>query len=215
MKFFFLYSYESPLVNDGLRNQQSNPEVSVDPKSHATFLSDQIMALRAVKTQLRNAFNGYDVEWIDNEEAFDAGSGSGMGPDTDNTGIGSSFEGSGDSRTPVIFDVTSESSSVIPNVDVSTPNTSNVDVFPPISITPSIDVRKLSEPGVSYESSTTADYGTVSVRTTTVSSVNNTSGGTSIRYQKISLNKAIASYLLPTVVIWMGCSFNDWFNSLV
>lgn len=179
----------------------------MDPKSHANFLNDQIFALKTVSTQLKNAFNGYDVEWIDNEEAFDAGSGSGMGPDTDGTGIGTAFEGSGEPIPPVIVDVKPESSTVI-DINVIT-NTTSADIFTP---TPSIGIRRLTEPN---EFSSSTDTSTVSISTTTVSSTNNTSSGTSIRYQKISLNKAIASYLLPTVVMWMGGSFNDWFNSLV
>ncbi|XP_065211439.1 glypican-6 [Planococcus citri] len=210
--------YESPLVSDGLKNQQSNPEVTVDPKSHAHFLSDQILALKSVSTQLRNAYNGYDVEWIDSEEAFDVGSGSGMGPDRDNGGIDSGFEGSGDSLPPVIFSGKPETPTVKTD-DSSSPSTStntssSTDVLTS-STTATVDVRVLVESSTSF-TDTSLDSSTIRISTSTVSSTtNNTSSGTSIRYQKISLNKAIASYLLPTVVMWMGGSFNDWFNSLV
>ncbi|KAL6954790.1 Glypican-6 [Sarracenia purpurea var. burkii] len=203
--------YEPQVVSDGLKNQQTNPEVSVDPKSHAHFLSDQILALKSVSTQLRNAYNGYDVEWIDSEEPFDVGSGSGMGPDGENGGIDNHFEGSGDSLPPVIFGGKPEMPIVITDVANTT---SSTDVLTSSTTVTNNDVRRLTEPSTFFTDSS-PDSSTIRITTSTVSTTNNTSSGTSIRYQKISLNKAIASYLLPTVVMWMGGSFNDWFNSLV
>jgi hypothetical protein len=40
---------------------------------------------------------------------------------------------------------------------------------------------------------------------------NNTSGGSSVNSRpKISVTRAVTSYLLPIVVMWFGGIFSDW-----
>ncbi|PSN32123.1 Glypican-6 [Blattella germanica] len=83
--------YELQIAGDGISNQQTNPEVSVDVHRPSSLLNEQMFALKTITSKLRNAYNGLDVEWIDIEESsYGSGSGSGDG------NIDDDDEGSGD-----------------------------------------------------------------------------------------------------------------------
>jgi uncharacterized alpha/beta hydrolase family protein len=57
--------YELQITGDGISNQQTNPEVSVDVNRPSSLLNEQMFALKTITSKLKNAYNGQDVEWID------------------------------------------------------------------------------------------------------------------------------------------------------
>ncbi|XP_060681919.1 glypican-6a isoform X1 [Hemiscyllium ocellatum] len=70
--------YLPEIMNDGLTNQNNNPEVDVDITRPDTMIRQQIMALRVMTNKLKNAYNGNDVNFQDSiDEASGSGSGSG------------------------------------------------------------------------------------------------------------------------------------------
>lgn len=46
-------------------DQTANPEFSSLPNSRRATVEAQLYALRTTNGQLRNAYNGHDVEWSD------------------------------------------------------------------------------------------------------------------------------------------------------
>jgi len=60
-----LCRYELQITGDGISNQQTNPEVTVDVNRPSTLLNEQMFALKTITSKLKNAYNGLDVEWID------------------------------------------------------------------------------------------------------------------------------------------------------
>lgn len=56
-------SYDSSVVNDGLVNQDRNPEVKVDISRPDIDINEQIFALKIMTKRLENAYNGQPVEW--------------------------------------------------------------------------------------------------------------------------------------------------------
>lgn len=223
---FHFFSYDTTIVTDGVTSSPEAGSAYESSKRPTNAVNEQISSLRSVTAQLRNAYDGHDVEFIDSEEPFDltgaaAGSGSGF-PATDADGDGvddlpPSVEGSGDygsssskgrpakppssDSPPTVIQTrvldsnnqsVFESSTTASSTSYATnENDSSASTSPPPSVISSGDVDR---PNVGAGSSNST----------------NTSGGTSVRYGKLSLNAAIASYLLPTVVIWIGRSFNDW-----
>ncbi|XP_048388564.1 glypican-6a [Stegostoma tigrinum] len=70
--------YLPEIMNDGLTNQNNNPEVDVDITRPDTTIRQQIMALRVMSNKLKNAYNGNDVNFQDSiDETSGSGSGSG------------------------------------------------------------------------------------------------------------------------------------------
>lgn len=55
--------YASNLVGEGLRPQESNPEVRVDVSRQDIDINEQILALRRMTKHLEDAINGQDVNW--------------------------------------------------------------------------------------------------------------------------------------------------------
>ena len=51
------------MVNDGLVNQDKNPEVKVDISRPDIDINEQIFALKLMTKRLENAYNGQPVEW--------------------------------------------------------------------------------------------------------------------------------------------------------
>ncbi|KAK9504487.1 hypothetical protein O3M35_010809 [Rhynocoris fuscipes] len=84
--------YEPAVVGDGMSNQQNNPEVVVDINRPNSLVNEQVYALKTITSKLKSAYKGLDVEWIDTDEMFDYGSGSGYG--IAETGSGLSPHGS-------------------------------------------------------------------------------------------------------------------------
>lgn len=60
-----LCRYELQITGDGISNQQTNPEVTVDVNRPSSLLNEQMFALKTITSKLKNAYNGLDVEWID------------------------------------------------------------------------------------------------------------------------------------------------------
>lgn len=58
--------YELQITGNGMNNQRSNPEVNVDQKP-SSLLDEQLFHLRTLTSNLNAAYNGRDVQWIDNE----------------------------------------------------------------------------------------------------------------------------------------------------
>lgn len=86
--------YLPDIVGYGLVNQVNNPEVDVDIHRPNAVLNQQILQLKIISNKLKNAYNGLDVDWIDDTEVDSfsgSGSGSGSGysiyPDGSNEGI--------------------------------------------------------------------------------------------------------------------------------
>ncbi|EEB14597.1 Glypican-6 precursor, putative [Pediculus humanus corporis] len=71
--------YTREAVDNGLSNQQNNPEVTVDTTKPKSILNEQIYSLKILTSKLKNAYNGMDVDWIDTEDSSSADIGSGEG----------------------------------------------------------------------------------------------------------------------------------------
>ena len=56
-------TYPNSVVNDGLVNQDKNPEVKVDISRPDIDINEQIFALKLMTKRLENAYNGQPVEW--------------------------------------------------------------------------------------------------------------------------------------------------------
>lgn len=190
-------------------------------KHYSTITNEQIFSLKSITSQLKNAHLGLDVEWIDSEEAFDVGSGSGFIPDAEQTeNSDSGIEGSGEPPSPAITKTKTETSSeLIDSTAIYHVNISDINTGEPTSSSTAIideDKYKSSDTNTKISStlsiSSTTENINVNINKVNVTS---SSGGTAVRYEKMSLNMAIASYLLPTVVIWIGGPFNDWFHTIV
>lgn len=220
-------------MKDGV-NSLPEAGTAYESKKPTNAVNEQISALRSVTAQLRNAYDGRDVEFIDSEEPFDlagaaAGSGSGFSAtDDDDDGVDDlppSIEGSGDYGSP-----SSKAGPAEPPSPDSPPTVFQTRILDPNnqSVAESVTTSTAAS-STSYPSHSEDGSGSSSASTSSPPSVmsggdagrpdvgfrpsnsTDTSRGTSVRYGKLSLNAAIASYLLPTVVIWIGRSFNDWF----
>ena len=60
------HRYLPELIPDGVRSQVNNPEVDVDVHRSNAVLDQQLLQLKLITTKLKNAYNGLDVDWIDN-----------------------------------------------------------------------------------------------------------------------------------------------------
>jgi len=65
MKPCFVCRYMSQLVDSSLASQAYNPELSVNPRKSHAVIDQQISQLSLVTSQLRKAYGGYYVDWID------------------------------------------------------------------------------------------------------------------------------------------------------
>nr|CAD7263531.1 unnamed protein product [Timema shepardi] len=162
--------YEPHIAGDGLMNQNSNPEVTVDVNRPSTLLNEQLFTLRTITSKLKNAYNGQDVEWIDYEESsYGSGSGSGDGIDDTKDDV----EGSGNFGTRVEGNNNRElGSKPIRPTNINTNN---------------------------------AGENTIHVKPK-----NTTAGTPAAVHRHMSVTRAVATYLLPIVVIWFGGIFSDW-----
>ncbi|XP_014602695.1 PREDICTED: glypican-6 [Polistes canadensis] len=145
-----------------------------------TIVRDQIFALTTITNRLRSAFNGQDVDWIDTEEVW-YGSGSGSGDGSDGMDNEDRFvEGSGYGGDHSLPEQP-------PNQP--TPNRG------PEEVPPRVDVDIKSN----NDNNNTKKYG----NTTDTAD----SGATR---QKISLSRALTTYLVPIVVMWFGGCLTEW-----
>ncbi|XP_023933709.1 glypican-6-like [Lingula anatina] len=92
--------YPHDVVQDGIKAQAHNPEVTVDTRRHNMIVQQQILRLKLIHTKLSNAHLGLDVDWMDMADTIDdtlvdvgsgSGSGSGAGIDDDENGSGYTF----------------------------------------------------------------------------------------------------------------------------
>ncbi|XP_076682288.1 glypican dally-like [Andrena cerasifolii] len=172
--------YIYPVSSNG-ETQILNPEVrSSGPRP--TIVRDQIFALTTITNRLKSAFNGQDVDWIDTEETEWNGSGSGSGDSTDQ-----------DNTTTDDEDGFKEGSGYEPKLSPpETPKQSPPAVHPE-AVPPRVDV----DPKIS-----TSNNNNNSNSTSTADS-----GATR---QKMSLSRALMTYLVPIVVMWFGGCFTEW-----
>ncbi|XP_029672974.1 glypican-6 [Formica exsecta] len=173
--------YIYPVSSDG-ETQMMNPEVrSMGPRP--TIVRDQVFALTTITNRLRLAFNGQDVDWIDTEETwYGSGSGSGDGAFTDDE---DGFkEGSG-------FEPPHVESESEPPKQPSPPIVHEIETPPRVDIEP-------------HKGTGTSSTGADNNQTT---AVDNSSGASR---QKMSLSRALTTYLVPIVVMWFGGCLNDF-----
>ena len=57
--------YVSQLVDSSRVSQAYNPELSINPRKSHSVVDRQILQLRLVTTELRKAYGGFSVDWID------------------------------------------------------------------------------------------------------------------------------------------------------
>lgn len=171
-------------MRDGFKNQKRNPEVPVDVLRSSSLLNEQVFALKALTNLLKNAHQGLDVEW-DMEEVFHGGESSGMGA------IASSGDGSGD-----------EDSEESPSAPVDGLGT---------SATASTTSTSTTTTTTSAASATTDSAATTpsTVKTKHGHGDNNESSSSGHK-AKPTIQKALATYLLPVVAVWFGGSFLEW-----
>lgn len=56
------------VAGDGFQNQLENPEFSVDITQQNSLVNEQIYSLKMMNNMLKSAYNGMDVDWIDDGE---------------------------------------------------------------------------------------------------------------------------------------------------
>ncbi|XP_067013760.1 glypican-6 [Anabrus simplex] len=158
--------YLLQITKDGFTNQRGNPEVNVDVNRESSLLNEQVFLLRTLTSQLKNAYIGRDVEWIDNEDSsYGSGSGSGDGGSDDSD---ENIEGSGG------------------NGDYS------------------------SGRGQGGSGKHKPDNNNMDNNLYIHHGPNGTAGGPSAKLPRVSVNRALATYLLPIVVMWFGGLFSEW-----
>ncbi|XP_047366868.1 glypican-6 isoform X2 [Vespa velutina] len=174
--------YIYPVSSDG-ETQPLNPEVrSSGPRP--TIVRDQIFALTTITNRLRSAFNGQDVDWIDTEETW-YGSGSGSGDGSGGIDNENHFEeGSG---------YGGDHSSPEQPTKQATPNKGPEEV--PTGGKTDTETKPNINDNVKKHGGNNA--------TSTV----DVSGASR---QKISLSRALTTYLVPIVVMWFGGCLTEW-----
>ncbi|XP_076238370.1 glypican dally-like [Calliopsis andreniformis] len=172
--------YIYPISSNG-ETQTLNPEVrSLGPRP--TIVKDQIFALTTITNRLKSAYNGQDVDWIDTEETEwnSSGSGSGGGTDQDNP-ITDDEDGFNEGSGY-------EPKSPPPEAPKQPPPAGHPEVVPP---------------RVEGDRKTGGD--------STTSNSNSTSTADSgAGRQKMSLSRALTTYLVPIVVMWFGGCLTEW-----
>ncbi|KAF6204414.1 hypothetical protein GE061_002755 [Apolygus lucorum] len=176
--------YVTPVVGDGMNNQQNNPEVDVDIARPNSLVNEQIYALKTITSKLKTAYMGHDVEWIDTEDdtvGGHEGSGSGYGPDDEDSGdVGSGSSGFSTENDPE--PPTSETGLPTPSHH---PNEEDNRLYPiPEQPGPTLYVNNATN--------------------------QHTSAATTVRDQM--LNRVVLSYLVPIVIVWFGSSVNDMWH---
>lgn len=80
--------YTQQLVDDGIANQRSNPEVDVDDGRPSALIEQQKLHLTMIIEKLKKAFSGHDVNYYDLGDADGVQQSSGSGDDFENSGSG-------------------------------------------------------------------------------------------------------------------------------
>lgn len=188
--------YIYPVLSDN-EPQTLNPELR-ESGQKSQIVKDSILALATISGRLRSAFNGQDIDWLDAEEVL-GGSGSGSGdrkssPGTpiddedgypEASGDGGDNNGNTDSKssTPENVDVPAETPSPTPTINNETKK--------PIPRDP-IDnhIDNTDDNNINNNNSTS-----------TISSSGHRS--------RLTLWRAVTSYLFPVAVMWVGGCFTE------
>ncbi|XP_058821504.1 glypican-4 [Topomyia yanbarensis] len=159
------------------------PNRSVNNRQSA-IVQQQLYTLRTAISQLRNAYNGHDVEWTDQEDNYyGSGSGGGSGFDEDEeagSGLGPWPEVDERSHVPGV--------SGQPNGAGETENTSNNSDFE----------------YTSHKTTPVAEGGSSSS-----GGKSTTTGSGSARVPQMSIRRALLHFFLPLVMAWFGGLFSD------
>jgi len=59
--------YLAPVMGEGLKNQTLNPEVRVNVLERNAVVDRAVMKLRQTSVQLRNAFHGHELWFVDSD----------------------------------------------------------------------------------------------------------------------------------------------------
>ncbi|XP_078051713.1 glypican dally-like [Augochlora pura] len=199
--------YIYPVSLNG-ETQSLNPEVrSSGPRP--TIIRDQVFALTTITNRLKSAYNGQDVDWIDTEETEwnGSGSGSGGGIDEDNNPITDDEDGfkEGSGYEPKVLS---------PDVPKQSPPAVHPDAVPPrldpVPNKPGAKSEDGSAAGSGSDSSGGSDVGTGSGDSGTGTGNGTTTADNGASRQKMSLSRALTTYLVPIVVMWFGGCLTEW-----
>ncbi|XP_065075788.1 glypican-6 [Ochlerotatus camptorhynchus] len=151
----------------------------------SAIVQQQLFTLRTAISQLRNAYNGHDVEWTDQEDNYyGSGSGGGSGFDEEDE--------AGSGLGP--WDVEERHRSGMPDYPIGV---SKSDISGSNSGNNEIDYTSHQNvPGV--EGGSSSSGGTSS-----------TTGSGSSRAPPISITRALLQFFLPLVIAWFGGLFAD------
>nr|XP_033320856.1 glypican-6 [Megalopta genalis] len=199
--------YIYPVSLNG-ETQSLNPEVrSSGPRP--TIVRDQVFALTTITNRLKSAYNGQDVDWIDTDESDwnSSGSGSGGGIDEDNTPITDDEDGfkEGSGYEPKVLP---------PDTPKQSPPAVHPDAVPPrLDTVPNVSGGKSedgSAAGSGSDSSGGSGSGTGSGDSSTGTGNGTTTADSGASRQKMSLSRALTTYLVPIVVMWFGGCLTEW-----
>lgn len=200
--------YSAALMADGVAAQTGNPEVTLDGSRPNTLVNDQIFTLRLITNKLENAYNGMDVEW---DDSFSNGSGSGSGS---GDGAGSMEEDDDEDRERAKHPSGGHNpnsanrgggASSVPGIDSnrqqpkSKPNP--YDGIPRNNAGNSEDDDEEEDDDIEFTQGGIAPKPENKVPTASSAPPADST------QQSLSPNKALTSYLVPIVVMWLGNMF--------
>ncbi|XP_046427540.1 glypican-4 [Neodiprion fabricii] len=203
--------YIYPVSSSG-EIQTLNPEVQASgPK--ATVVKEQLYALSMISNRLRLAFNGQDVDWIDTEETgYGSGSGSGDGGDDDDGRIDDDFEDEniegGDVEGRILVEGSGYETSTNSRDNQDAYNNNNNNNNNNKQQTTTTILGKDESPVVPPKIDT-------SVTTKSKPGANNKTlsvagSGNGVYRPKMSLTRALTTYLFPIAVMWFGGCLTEW-----
>lgn len=173
---------------------EKNPEFPNRSSSsrQSAIVQQQLYTLRTAISQLRNAYNGHDVEWTDQEDNYyGSGSGGGSGfDDEDEAGSGlGPWEGPWDERShggrrPGMSELPTGAGGE--GESVSSNNGNNEIDYTSHKTIPSVEGGSSSSAGTST-----------------------TTGSGSTRVPQMSISRALLQFFLPLVMAWFGGIFAD------
>jgi hypothetical protein len=166
--------------------------------------------LSGISNRLRSAFNGHDVDWIDAEGIWSSGSGSGAGgtdPITDDEDgfdeEGSGYEGVPRSSIDLSSDTIQTKEHEKVKLPASTTSSFQIDVLDNGS-KHNLERGPIHDPNSGLE----PNHNQGSKVNVTQEAPMNTGAADTPR--RMSLTRALTTYLLPIVVVWFGGSLTEW-----
>ncbi|XP_001607767.2 glypican-4 [Nasonia vitripennis] len=197
--------YIYPLSSNG-EFQSMNPEVRASGP-RINIVREQVFALTSITNRLRLAFNGHDVDWFDTEETYaSSGSGSGSGSPDDITDDEDGFEEEGSGSEPPARATPSS-----PHEDSEKPKERVEDDLESSSTQPSPSLVEVTESERERERvpEVTTDEDTRRINEIEPPQLGPDKGSATTT-QRMSLSRALTTYLLPIVVVWFGGCLTDW-----